>query len=61
MTSVIAVVPASGPKFVFLTFFDEPQGLEKDHGFRTAGWNAGRVAAEIIRATSGSLGLQQGR
>jgi cell division protein FtsI (penicillin-binding protein 3) len=61
MTSVIAVVPVSKPKFVFLTFFDEPQGLEKDHGFRTAAWNAGRVTADIIRETAGSLGLQQGR
>ena len=61
MTSVIAVAPVSEPKFVFLTFFDEPQGLEKDHGFRTAAWNAGRVTADIIRETAGRLGLQQGR
>jgi cell division protein FtsI (penicillin-binding protein 3) len=59
ITSMVAVAPYQDPQFVFLTLFDEPQGLESDGGYKTAAWNAGSVTAEIIEATAARIGLQR--
>lgn len=47
-TTFMAMLPADKPKYLFLTVFDEPQGLPETHGFATAGWNGAPVTGKII-------------
>ncbi len=47
-TTFMAVTPADKPKYLFLTVFDEPQGLPETHGFATAAYNAGNVTGRMI-------------
>jgi hypothetical protein len=37
---------------------DEPKPLAETHGFATAGWNAGPVAAKVIARVAPLLGLE---
>ena len=32
-----AIAPADDPKYLFLTLYDEPQGIPETHGYRTGG------------------------
>ena len=41
--------PADKPKYLYLTIYDDPQAMPKDHGYHTAAYNAGRVAGALIR------------
>jgi cell division protein FtsI (penicillin-binding protein 3) len=52
-----AIVPSDKPKYLFLTIYDEPQGIPETHGYRTAAWNAGYVTGKIIERVSPILGL----
>ncbi|MDB5508847.1 MAG: Peptidoglycan glycosyltransferase [Hyphomicrobiales bacterium] len=56
-TTFTAVSPSDAPKYLYLTVFDEPQGIAETHGFRTAGWNAGPVTGKIIERTGPLLGV----
>jgi cell division protein FtsI (penicillin-binding protein 3) len=58
LTTFIAVAPADKPKFLFITLYDEPQGLPETHGYATAAWNAGSTTGKIIERTAPLLGLQ---
>jgi cell division protein FtsI (penicillin-binding protein 3) len=57
-TTFIAVAPADKPQFLFITLYDEPQGLPETHGYATAAWNAGVTTGKIIERTAPLLGLQ---
>src|SRR4051812_32717369 len=48
LTTFTAVYPMDKPKYLFLTIYDEPQGLPETHGFSTAAWNAGATTGNII-------------
>jgi cell division protein FtsI (penicillin-binding protein 3) len=48
LTTFTAVYPMDKPKYLFLTIYDEPQGLPETHGFSTAAWNAGATTGNMI-------------
>ncbi|MGE3245424.1 MAG: peptidoglycan D,D-transpeptidase FtsI family protein [Beijerinckiaceae bacterium] len=56
-TTFTAIAPSDKPKYLFLTIYDEPQGIPETHGYRTAAWNAGYVTGKIIERVSPLLGL----
>jgi cell division protein FtsI (penicillin-binding protein 3) len=56
-TTFMAIAPADKPKYLFLTIFDEPQGLPETHGFATAGWNGAPVTGKIIERIAPLIGL----
>lgn len=56
-TSFMAIAPADKPKYLFVTFYDEPQGIKETHGYATAAWNAGETTGKIIERVGPLLGL----
>ena len=56
-TTFMAIAPADHPKYLFLTFMDDPQPVQGTSGYRTAGMNAGPVTGEIIRRVAPFLDL----
>jgi cell division protein FtsI (penicillin-binding protein 3) len=58
MTDFMAVLPADNPKYLILIMLDEPQPIPETHGFATAGWNAGPVAAKVIARSAPLLGIE---
>jgi cell division protein FtsI (penicillin-binding protein 3) len=56
-TTFMAVAPADKPKYLFLTIYDEPQGLPETYGFATAAWNAGATTGKIVERVAPLLGL----
>jgi cell division protein FtsI (penicillin-binding protein 3) len=56
-TTFMAVAPADKPRYLFMTLFDEPQGLPETHGYATSGWNASPVTGRIIERVAPLLGL----
>ena len=56
-TTFMAISPADKPKYLFLTLYDEPQGLPETFGFATAAWNAGTTTGKIIERVAPLLGL----
>jgi cell division protein FtsI (penicillin-binding protein 3) len=56
-TTFMAIVPADKPKYLFLTIYDEPQGLKETFGFATAAWNSGAVTGKVIERVGPLLGL----
>ena len=50
VTHFVAVVPADKPKYLVYTMLDEPHALKATDNHVTAGWNAGPMAAKIIKA-----------
>jgi cell division protein FtsI (penicillin-binding protein 3) len=58
MTDFMAVLPADEPRYLLLIMLDEPKPLAETHGFATAGWNAGPVAAKVIARIAPLLGLE---
>ncbi|MBL8587534.1 MAG: penicillin-binding protein 2 [Methylobacteriaceae bacterium] len=56
-TTFMAILPSDKPKYLFLTIFDEPQGLPETHGYATAGWNGAPVTGRIIERVTPILGL----
>lgn len=56
-TTFMAVAPADKPKYLFLTVYDEPQGLPETYGYSTAAWNAGVTTGRIIERVAPILGL----
>jgi cell division protein FtsI (penicillin-binding protein 3) len=57
LTTFMAIVPADKPKYLFLTFLDEPQGLPETGGYRTAAWNSGSVTGKLIERIAPLLGI----
>lgn len=51
-TTFTAIAPSDRPKYLFLTLYDEPQGVPETQGQRTAAWNAGAVTGKIIERVS---------
>ncbi|MFT0892852.1 peptidoglycan D,D-transpeptidase FtsI family protein [Pseudochelatococcus sp. G4_1912] len=56
-TTFMTIMPADDPKYLFLTLYDEPQGLPETYGFSTAGWNAGVTTGKIMARVAPLLGL----
>jgi cell division protein FtsI (penicillin-binding protein 3) len=56
-TTFTAIAPSDKPKYLFLTVFDEPQGVPATSGQRTAAWNAGATTGRIIERVSPILNL----
>ena len=56
-TTFTAVAPSDKPKYLFLTVYDEPQGVPETHNQRTAAWNAGATTGRIIERVTPLLGL----
>lgn len=56
-TSFMAIAPADKPKYLFVTLYDEPQGIKETHGFATAAWNAGETTGKIVERAGPLLGL----
>lgn len=56
-TTFMTIMPADDPKYLFLTIYDEPQGLPETYGFATAGWNAGVTTGKIMARVAPLLGI----
>jgi cell division protein FtsI (penicillin-binding protein 3) len=56
-TTFTAILPADKPKYLFLTVYDEPQGVPETGGARTAAYNAGATTGRIIERVTPLLGL----
>jgi cell division protein FtsI (penicillin-binding protein 3) len=56
-TTFMAIAPADKPKYLFVTVYDEPQGLPESSGYATAAWNAGVTTGKIIERVGPLLGL----
>ncbi len=56
-TTFTAIAPSDRPKYLFLTVYDEPQGVPETKGQRTAAWNAGATTGRIIERVTPILGL----
>src|SRR5665213_2402174 len=48
LTDFMAILPADKPRYLLLLMLDEPQATKETHGYATAGWNVGPVAAKVI-------------
>jgi cell division protein FtsI (penicillin-binding protein 3) len=57
ISSFLAVVPASAPRYVLLVSLFEPQGVAETRGRITAGLNAAPTAARIVERIGPMLGL----
>jgi cell division protein FtsI (penicillin-binding protein 3) len=57
LTTFMAITPSDKPRYLFLTIFDEPQGLPETHGFATAGWNAAPTAGNLIERSVPLMGV----
>jgi cell division protein FtsI (penicillin-binding protein 3) len=56
-TTFTAIAPADKPKYLFLTVYDEPQGVPETGGARVAAVNAGATTGRIIERVTPMLGL----
>lgn len=56
-TTFTAIAPSDKPKYLFLTVYDEPQGVPETQNQRTAAWNAGATTGRIIERVTPLLGL----
>ncbi len=56
-TTFMAIAPSDKPRYLFMTLYDEPQGLPETHGFATSGWNASPTTGRIIERVAPLLGL----
>jgi cell division protein FtsI (penicillin-binding protein 3) len=56
-TTFMAIVPADKPKYLFLTVYDEPQGVPETFGLKTSAWNSGAVTGKVITRVGPLLGL----
>jgi cell division protein FtsI (penicillin-binding protein 3) len=56
-TTFMAIAPADKPRYLFMTLFDEPQGLPETHGYATSGWNASPTTGRIIERVAPILGI----
>jgi len=56
-TTFTAIAPADKPKYLFLTVYDEPQGVPETGGAHTAAYNAGATTGRIIERVTPMLGL----
>ena len=57
ISSFLAVMPASAPRYVLLVSLFEPQGVAETQGKITAGLNAAPTAARIVERIGPMLGL----
>jgi cell division protein FtsI (penicillin-binding protein 3) len=56
-TTFMAVAPSDKPRYLFMTIYDEPQGLPETQGYATSGWNASPTTGRIIERVAPLLGI----
>jgi cell division protein FtsI (penicillin-binding protein 3) len=56
-TTFMAVAPSDKPRYLFMTIYDEPQGLPETQGFATSGWNASPTTGRIIERVAPLLSI----
>lgn len=61
ISSFLAVLPASAPRYVMLVSLFEPEGIEETKGKITAGYNAAPTAAKVIERVGPMLDLLPAR
>jgi cell division protein FtsI (penicillin-binding protein 3) len=59
VTAMVGIIPFNNPQYVFVTVFDEPEGIPETHGYKTAAWNAGYVTGKIIEEAAPKLGIDR--
>lgn len=57
ISSFIAIMPASAPKYVIYIMIDDPKGTKETHGFSTAGWTAAPAVRRVIEKMVTLYGL----
>lgn len=58
LTDFMAILPADKPRYLVLLMLDEPQATKETHGYATAGWNVGPLAAKVIERVAPLLDIQ---
>ncbi|MGB0906331.1 MAG: penicillin-binding transpeptidase domain-containing protein, partial [Maricaulaceae bacterium] len=59
VTSFVAGFPHGAPQYIVMVTYDEPQPVEGDYGFASAGWNAAKSTKEIITRIGPILGVKR--
>lgn len=59
VTSFISAFPYEAPKYLVFVTYDEPQPVEGDYGFASAGWNAAKTTKKIINRIGPILGVKR--
>jgi cell division protein FtsI (penicillin-binding protein 3) len=57
----IGAFPMTNPEYAIYVVLDEPQAIPETHGYRTAGWNAAPIVANIIKRIGPLLGMTVSR
>lgn len=58
ITSFAGIFPSDKPRYLVLALLDEPKGIQKTHGYRTAGWNAAPTVGAVVRRVAPVLGVR---
>ncbi|MGB6538001.1 MAG: penicillin-binding protein 2 [Xanthobacteraceae bacterium] len=58
LTDFMAIIPADHPRYLLLIMLDEPKATPQTHGFRTSGWNAVPVGAQVVARIAPLLGIE---
>jgi cell division protein FtsI (penicillin-binding protein 3) len=61
ISSFLAILPASAPRYVMLVSLFEPEGVEETKGKITAGYNAAPTAARLIERVGPMLDVVPAR
>ena len=57
-TGFIGAFPMTDPQYSIYLVLDDPKALPQTFGYKTAGWNAAPIVAQIIRRIGPLLGIK---
>ncbi len=57
IASFVGAFPMSEPRYVILAMIDEPKGIERTHGYATAGWVAAPVVGRVVARMASLFGM----